>query len=306
MDVTDLGQFSVNRWAAIVGHWRFEEVGRAIYEGPQPTERPFGMCVSDVRFLEGEARVTVRAPQEGLVDGRIMLGYRSPTNEYLTVGLGGYGDAYTITQFTLANGWRKVASAGQQENLVPGRDYMVEVHVRGQRIELQVDGIRVLEHLMETPVPYGQLGLFAWGPGVKEFTNASVHKEAGQAFVVMQFSGYEELYKDVVEPVTRSFGLNPYRADEVFGPGNIIEDIIRGIETAQVVIAEITPQNENVFYEVGYAHALGKPTILLADRTKKLPFDLSGRRVLFYDNSIGGKNRVEQGLRKHLEAILDR
>ena len=121
----------------------------------------------------------------------------------------------------------------------------------------------------------------------------------------MQFSGFEELYKEVIEPVTKSFGLRPYRADEVFGPGNIIDDIIRGIETAQIVIAEITPPNENVFYEVGYAHALKKPTILLADRTKKLPFDLSGRRCLFYENSIGGKTRVEEGLRKHLEAILD-
>src|SRR5262250_1329054 len=48
-------------------------------------------------------------------------------------------------------------------------------------------------------------------------------------------------------------------------PASIIEDIIRGIETAQIVIAEITPTNENVFYEVGYAHALKKPTILLVD-----------------------------------------
>jgi nucleoside 2-deoxyribosyltransferase len=61
----------------------------------------------------------------------------------------------------------------------------------------------------------------------------------------------------------------PYRADQVYGPGSIIEDVIRGIETAQIVIAEITPTNENVFYEVGYAHALKKPTILLANKDKK-------------------------------------
>ena len=69
-------------------------------------------------------------------------------------------------------------------------------------------------------------------------------------------------------------------------------------------MAEITPPNQNVFYELSYAHALAKPTILLAERGKQLPFDISGYRVLFYDNTIGGKTQVEDGLKKHLTAIL--
>ena len=91
----------------------------------------------------------------------------------------------------------------------------------------------------------------------------------------MQLSGFEELYSDVIEPLTKKFGLCPYRADQVYGPGNILEDIIRGIETAQIVIAEITPANENVYYEVGYAHALKKPTILLADKKDRPKMRLS-------------------------------
>jgi nucleoside 2-deoxyribosyltransferase len=71
-----------------------------------------------------------------------------------------------------------------------------------------------------------------------------------------------------------------------------------------MIIAEITPPNQNVFYELGYVHALRKPTILLADRDKQLPFDISGYRCLFYENTIGGKAKVEEGLRKHLDAIL--
>jgi Nucleoside 2-deoxyribosyltransferase len=140
--------------------------------------------------------------------------------------------------------------------------------------------------------------------GSIEFTDFNAKAVRGDAFVVMQFSGFEELYSDVIAPLTMEFGLRPYRADQVYGPGSIMEDIIKGIETSQIVIAEITPSNENVFYEVGYAHALKKPTILLAEKNKKLPFDLSGFRCLFYDNSIGGKRKVEEGLRKHLDAIL--
>jgi hypothetical protein len=71
------------------------------------------------------------------------------------------------------------------------------------------------------------------------------------------------------------------------------------------VIAEITPVNPNVYYELGFAHAINKPTILLADRAiDRLPFDVSPFRVLFYENTIGGKRLFEDGLRKHIAAIL--
>jgi nucleoside 2-deoxyribosyltransferase len=71
-----------------------------------------------------------------------------------------------------------------------------------------------------------------------------------------------------------------------------------------VIIAEITPVNANVFYELGYAHALEKPTILLANRkTEKLPFDVSGYRVIFYDDTIGGKSNIESTLTEHLKNI---
>jgi nucleoside 2-deoxyribosyltransferase len=76
------------------------------------------------------------------------------------------------------------------------------------------------------------------------------------------------------------------------------------INTAKVVIADITPENPNVFWEVGYAHANRKPTILVAEKGRKLPFDVSGFRILFYENTIAGKRLVEDGLRKHLKAIL--
>lgn len=59
-----------------------------------------------------------------------------------------------------------------------------------------------------------------------------------------------------------------------------------------------------MFYELGYAHALKKPTILLAQRGIQLPFDIRSYRVVFYNDSIGGKPQVEQELRKHLEAVL--
>jgi hypothetical protein len=49
---------------------------------------------------------------------------------------------------------------------------------------------------------------------------------------------------------------------------------------------------------------MGKPTILLAHKGTKLPFDVSPFRTLFYENSISGKQKVEIGLEKHLKASL--
>ena len=121
---------------------------------------------------------------------------------------------------------------------------------------------------------------------------------------MLQFSApYNELFAEVIRPVTKELGLTCIRADESFGPGVIIQDIERQILEAQIVIADITPANSNVYYEVGYAHALQKPTILIAEKTTDLPF-VSPFRILFYENSIAGKTKVEEGLRNHLKAIL--
>ena len=109
---------------------------------------------------------------------------------------------------------------------------------------------------------------------------------------------------DVVRPEGDRLHLQIVRVDELAGPGIIFEDIKRQIAEAKVVIAEITAPNQNVFYELGYAHALNKPTILLAQRGKELPFDIRSYRVIFYDDSIGGKAEVEQSLDQHLRAVL--
>jgi nucleoside 2-deoxyribosyltransferase len=98
--------------------------------------------------------------------------------------------------------------------------------------------------------------------------------------------------------------LRVYRVDEVYRPGIILQDIITGIAESEVIVAEITPPNANVFYELGYAHALSKPTILLAERGKELPFDIKSYRCIFYDNTIRGKKEVELNLRRHLASIL--
>ena len=114
---------------------------------------------------------------------------------------------------------------------------------------------------------------------------------------------YDDLYREVIRPVCERSGFEVQRADDVFRPGIILQDIINGLLDSDLVIAEVTPPNPNVFYELGFAHALDKPTVLLARRGGELPFDISGYRVIFYDDAIGGKPQVETTLDKHLANI---
>jgi hypothetical protein len=259
--------------------------------------------VTDVHLTGGTISVQMRMSEKS--EGRILLGYRSPNERYIIAGLKGWNFAYTIGEHVPAFGWKALAYAGTSTNLSSDQWYEVQVAVSGQRIALTVDGVRVLDHVLESPISGGQSGLFAWGDEPVVFAGFKVVPTPGTVFVVMQFSEpYKQLYDEVILPVSNAFGLRAYHVGEVFGPGMILHDIAQGIVDATVVVAEITPANQNVFYELGYAHALGKPTILLAERGKQLPFDISGYRVLFYDNTIAGKRQVEEGLRSHLQAIL--
>lgn len=292
------------RWTAIVGRWDFKD-GHATYLGPESgSPVPYGVALSDARVGEGVIRASISL-LEGADAGRVLLGYRAQNSRYVTVGLGGYGEAYIISEYVPDVGWSRMEGAGNHLNLETERQYEMEVYLEGQRVRLLVDGIRVLDHIMSEPLPGDQLGLFAWGSAQVTFTDIQVEGKRPKAFVVMEFKEpYSHLYDEVIRPVAEEQELDAYRVSEVYGPGIILQDIIQGIAQARVVIAEITPPNPNVFYELGYSHALKKPVILLAERGKQLPFDISGYRVIFYDNTIHGKKDVEDNLRRHLTAIL--
>ena len=150
------------------------------------------------------------------------------------------------------------------------------------------------------------VGLWCMSQSDIVISDYEIIPEAPTAFVVMQFSQpYNELYTQVIKPICNEFGIEAMRADEAYGPGIIIGDIARQVSQSKVIIAEITPANPNVYYEVGYAHALNKPTILIAEKSTLLPFDVSPFRVLLYENSIHGKATAEEALRGHLKTIME-
>jgi hypothetical protein len=188
--------------------------------------------------------------------------------------------------------------------LLLGNDYDITIQVKGSLVRLLVDKVQVCAATVNS-IYRDQIILSVRSRGIVEIKGFKVNTERPKVFVVMQFSEeYNHLYSQVIRPVCEQFGYDCLRGDEYFTNGSILKDIVDAINESAIVIADITPNNPNVFYEVGYSHALNKPTILLSDKKRdKLPFDVSGFRTLFYDNTIAGKSEVEERLRSHLKSI---
>lgn len=104
-------------------------------------------------------------------------------------------------------------------------------------------------------------------------------------FVMMPFAApYNGYYSLLYEPAIKKAGLKPIRADnEIFGAGKIMDQVWSGINSAKVLVAELTTKNPNVFYELGLAHALKKPVVLVSSNEEDVPFDLQHIRVIYYD-----------------------
>lgn len=194
-------------------------------------------------------------------------------------------------------------SAGSLSNYKKNTNIEITVEVKGSSIKMFVNKILFCE--TDISIKDSQVEFQIVSEGEVELNSIELDKEQPKIFVVMQFSEeYNALYSDVIKPVSEEFGYECIRADDYYASTPILTDIIESIQKSTAIIADITPDNPNVFYEIGYSHAVGKPTILLCDRKReKLPFDVSSFRTLFYENTIAGKKKVEANLRKYLESL---
>jgi hypothetical protein len=268
-----------------------------------------GIAASSALLQNGSCRVRIRFSAAFDASDRqaagLAVGYRSTGQHFILAALGAAQSAYSIVEFAGGSPMRALIATGTRENLRADQDYLLELRIQGQELKMFIDDVQVFQQLLSQPLEGKQIGLYAQGSTIS-FSDFEVKAARPRAFVAMQFSEpFDTFYREVILPQAESAGFQVVRIDEKDGPGVIFQDMQREIEQAGIVIAEISPANTNVFYELGYAHALGKPTILLARRGSDLPFDIRSYRVVFYNDTIGGKPEVERSLRKHLESIAN-
>ena len=128
---------------------------------------------------------------------------------------------------------------------------------------------------------------------------------AKTCFVIMPFKRlYKGRYEWIYEPAIKAAGLSPHLAG---GPGvsTITKDIEDGIRNSHICFADISEDNPNVWYELGFAYACGKQVVMVCDRKKrpgKLPFDVSVKNVNFHPavQSVANRKKFQQDITKDL------
>lgn len=106
-------------------------------------------------------------------------------------------------------------------------------------------------------------------------------------FVLMPFSSdFDDIYRYGIKKACEEQGAYCERVDEQMFDGAILDRIYNQIRKADVVVADMTGRNANVFYETGYAHALGKRVVLLTQNSDDIPFDLKHYTHIVYGGSI--------------------
>jgi hypothetical protein len=111
-------------------------------------------------------------------------------------------------------------------------------------------------------------------------------------FVIQPFDQgkYDELYNDVFAPAIAEAGLKPYRVDKDPSATVLIDKIHSEIRAASVCFAEITENNPNVWYELGFSISADKPVVMVsAEERSKFPFDVGHRRIIRYSNRSPSK-----------------
>lgn len=131
-------------------------------------------------------------------------------------------------------------------------------------------------------------------------------------FVIQPFDSgkYDKRFQDIYKPAIEAAGLEAYRVDQDPGVLVPIESIEKGIRHAAICLADITADNPNVWYELGYAFASDRPVVMVCseERTgKKYPFDIQHRSIIPYSaDAPSDFDRLRESLTAKLKAIIER
>ena len=110
------------------------------------------------------------------------------------------------------------------------------------------------------------------------------------------------LFNGLIQPVLTAAGYDCSRLIDDTKPGDITDQIIQKLMESDLVIADLTYRNPNVFYELAVRHATGKDFILLqAPSDEKIPFDITVLHVIEVENTILGAQQARTELEKHIQ-----
>lgn len=114
----------------------------------------------------------------------------------------------------------------------------------------------------------------------------------------------DKLLKHIVKPVLEDLGYIVERADQLTEPGMITNQIVRKIVDCNVLVADLSESNPNVFYELAIRHGLKKPFVHMIDSSETIPFDNAQVRTIQVDlTDLDSVERAKSDLNSQVQAI---
>lgn len=138
------------------------------------------------------------------------------------------------------------------------------------------------------------------GPTIEEIDI----EDASTVFVIMPFNKeFNDVWKGAIEKAAKAEGYKALRVDMINKSSNITDDIIESIRKCKIAIVDVSSNNANVMFELGYAVALEKPNIIISQSVEFLPFDIRNIRTILYQNSWSGieelKTKIQEFLKEY-------
>jgi len=122
-------------------------------------------------------------------------------------------------------------------------------------------------------------------------------------FVIMSFDkGQRDAFFVSIEPTLKSLGFNPVRVDQIQHNTTVTPEIMRQIERSVFIVADLTGERPNVYYEVGYAHRADKEVILLSKKDTAIHFDVAAINRIEYEDYT----ELSSSLKKRVVGVCDR
>ncbi len=149
------------------------------------------------------------------------------------------------------------------------------------------------------------ISLLSPSDGTTDQRPGSVSYRPNTAFIMMAIDkaqpGLEDV-KQAIKDVCKEFGIAAITSDEIEHEGTITERVLEEIETSEFLIADLTHERPNVYYELGHAHARNKRVVLYRKGGTKLHFDIAHRNCPEYENVTN----LKEQLRRRLEIATNR
>lgn len=112
------------------------------------------------------------------------------------------------------------------------------------------------------------------------------------------------LLQSIIKPALES-DFEIQRSDLISSTNKITDEIIGGLTNSELVIVDLSTHNPNVFYELGYRHALERPTITMINKNENIPFDVSAYRTIYYSELYADVVNAKDQLKETIKTFTD-